>query len=258
MGREGREGGVGRTLLAFAAIVLTSALLNAQKAPLRVIASNGVKTFVEVLVPAYEASSGHTAKVTYGTSSVLLKDIAGGAPFDLVIMTQEAIAELGKAGKLAAGTQTAIGRARVGLGVPHGSRKPKSATAADMKQTLLAAKGIAYAGNGASRPTIEAMFAKLGVADAVRGKTFLDVGSDGSIARVNKGDADLLLTLVSEIMPAPGIDLVGPIPAEFGGDVSFAGAVGASAADPAAARALLARLVSRESNATLQQKGLER
>ena len=246
-----------KRLVALVTVLSLTMVLHAQKAPLRVIASNGVKTFVEALVPSYEKSSGRKAAVTYGTSSVLLKDIAGGAPFDLVIMTQEAIAELGTSGKLA-GTPTVIGRARVGLGVPHGSRKPTAATAADMKQALLAAKGIAYAGNGASRPTIEAMFAKLGVTDAVKGKTFLDVGSDGSIARVKKGDADLLLTLVSEIMPAPGIDLVGPIPAEFGGDVTFAGAVGAGAADAAAARALLTSLVSREANATLQQKGLER
>jgi len=246
-----------KRLVTLVAVLSLTTFPHAQKAPVRVIASNGVKTFVEALVPSYEKSSGRKAAVTYGTSSVLLKDIAGGAPFDLVIMTQGAIAELGKSGKLA-GTPTVIGRARVGLGVPHGSRKPTAATPADVKKALLAAKGIAYAGNGASRPTIEAMFAKLGVTDAVKGKTFLDVGSDGSIARVNKGDADLLLTLVSEIMPAPGIDLVGPIPAEFGGDVTFAGAVGAGAADAAAARALLASLVSRESNATLQQKGLER
>jgi len=258
VGTVGRVGGVGRTLLTIAAVFVTSTLLHAQKAPLRVIVSNGVKTFVEALEPAYEKSSGRTMAVTYGTSSVLVKDIAGGAPFDVVIATQEAIAELDKTGKLAAGTPTAIGRARVGLGVPHGSPKPTATTAAQVKQALLAAKGIAYAGNGASRPTIEAMFTKLGIADAVKGKSFLDVGSDGSIARVRKGDADLLITLVSEIMPAPGIDLVGPLPAEFGGDVRFAGAVGAAASDATAARAFLAALVSRESTATLHQKGLER
>ena len=245
-----------RTLFTLATVVLTAVLLQAQ-APLRVIASNGVKTFVEALVPAYEKSSGRKTAVTYGTSSVLVKRIAGGTPFDLVIMTTEAMAEIGKAGTLA-GAPTVVARARVGLGVPHGSRKPAVSTPAEVKQAVLNAKGIAYAGNGASRPSIEAMLSKLGVADAVKGKTFLDVGSDGSIARVNKGDADLLITLVSEIMPAPGIDLVGPIPAEFGGDVTFAGAVGAGAADAAAARALLASLVSAEVTPILRQMGLER
>jgi molybdate transport system substrate-binding protein len=245
-----------RTLATLVTIALTAALTSAQ-APLRVIASNGVKTFVEAVVPAYEQSRGRKVTVTYGTSAVLVKDIVGGAPFDLVIMTTEAMAEIGKAGKLAA-PPAVVARARVGLGVPHGHRKPPVATPAEVKQAVLAAKGIAYAGNGASRPTIEAMFATLGIAEAVKAKTFLDVGSDGSIARVTKGDADLLITLVSEIMPAPGIDLVGPIPAEFGGDVTFAGAVGASANDATAGRALLAALVSRDATATLRQKGLER
>jgi molybdate transport system substrate-binding protein len=75
---------------------------------------------------------------------------------------------------------------------------------------------------------------------------------------MNKGDADLLLTLVSEIIPAPGVELVGPLPKEFRSEVRFAAAVSATAADTAAARALLASLVSREATATLHQKGLER
>ena len=246
-----------RPLATLVVVVVLTGFLDAQQAPVRVIASNGVKTFVEAVVPAYEKSSGRKTNVTYGTSSTLVKNIAGGAPFDLVIMTTDAMADIGKAGKLA-GMPAVVGRARVGLGVPHGHTKPAASTAAEVKQAVLAAKGIAYAGNGASRPTIEAMFTKLGIAEAVRGKTFLDVGSDGSITRVTKGDADLLITLVSEIMPAPGIDLVGPIPAEFGGDVTFAGAVGASASDAAAGRALLAALLSRDATATLREKGLER
>jgi molybdate transport system substrate-binding protein len=242
----------------FAVAFLTATGLQAQKAPLRVIASNGVKTLVEALVPAYETSSGRRVSVTYGTSSVLVKDIAGGAPFDLVIATADAIDQVAKAGKVTADPPTLIGLSVVGVGVRQGARKPRIATAAEMKQALLEAKGVTYAGNGASRPGIEAMFASLGIADAVKPRTILEVGSDGSIARMNKGDADLLLTLVSEIIPAPGVELVGPLPKEFRSEVRFAAAVSATAADSAAARALLASLVSREATATLHQKGLER
>jgi molybdate transport system substrate-binding protein len=247
-----------RAAVTLVVVVSLAALLQAQQAPLRVIASNGVKTFVDAQVPAYEKSSGRKVSLTYGTSSTLVKDITGGAPFDVVIATVEAMDQIERSGRLAGGTRTVIGHSSVGLGVPHGHAKPAAATAADVKKALLAAKGIAYAGNGASRPHIEAMFAKLGIAEAVKTKTYLDVGSDGSIARVNKGDADLLITLVSEIMPAPGVDLVGPLPLEFRSDVTFAGAVGAAAADAQAGRALLASLVSPAATATLRQKGLER
>lgn len=247
-----------RALVTLAAFALTSALVHAQAAPLRVIASNGVKTFVEALVPAYEKSSGRKAAITYGTSTTLVKDIVGGAPFDVVIATDEAVEQISKAGKVTTEPATVLGRSQVGVGVRQGTRKPRIGTAAEMKQALVDAKGVSYAGNGASRPHIEKMFAALGIADAMRPRSILEQGSDGAIARVAKGDAELLLTLVSEVLPAPGIELVGPLPKEFRGDVTFAAAVSATAANPAAARALIASLLSRESTATLREKGLER
>jgi molybdate transport system substrate-binding protein len=127
-----------------------------------------------------------------------------------------------------------------------------------VKQALADARGVSYAGNGASRPFIETMFASLGIADAMKPKSILETGSDGAIARVAKGDAELLLTLVSEILPAPGLELVGPLPKEFRGEVVFAAAVSATSKDPAAARALLASLLSPDATAILRQKGLER
>lgn len=246
-----------RSLFTLATVLLTTALVQAQ-APLRVIASNGVKTFVEALVPAYEKSSGRKTAITYGTSTTLVKEIASGASFDVVIATADAVEQISKAGKVTAEPATVLGRSQVGVGVRQGTRKPRIGTVAEIKQALVDAKGVSYAGNGASRPHIEKMFASLGIGDAMKPKSLLEQGSDGAIARVAKGDAELLITLVSEILPAPGIELVGPLPKEFRSDVTFAAAVSAAAANPAAARGLIASLVSRESTATLREKGLER
>jgi molybdate transport system substrate-binding protein len=246
-----------RALLTIAVVAMTTTLLHAQT-PLRVVASNGVKTFVEALLPAYEKSSGRKASVTYGTSTTLVKDIVGGAPFDVVIATAEAVDQISKAGKVTTEPPTVLGRSQVGVGVRQGARKPRIGTAAEMKQALADAKGVSYAGNGASRPSIEQMFASLGLADTMKPKSLLEVGSDGAIARVMKGDAELLITLVSEILPAPGIELVGPLPKEFRSDVTFAAAVSATSSNTAPARALVTSLVSRESTATLREKGLER
>lgn len=247
-----------RRLMTLVAVVSLTTLVHGQKAPVRVIASNGVKTLVEDLVPAWETRSGRTGTITYGTSSVLVKDIAGGAPFDVVIATTDALAQISKAGKVTAEPPTTIARSVVGVGVKQGAPMPRIGTAAEIRQAFLAAKGVTYAGDGASRPGIERMFATLGVADALKRTTLLERGSNGAIARVIAGDADLLLTLVSEIIPAPGMALVGPLPKEFRSEVVFAGAVSATAADPKAARALLASLLSREATARLTTKGLER
>jgi molybdate transport system substrate-binding protein len=247
-----------RYLVCAVLLGLVPVLTAAQAAPLRVVASNGVKTFVDALVPSLEKASGRKLALTYGTSSGLVKDILGGAPFDVVIATSDSLDTIGKAGKLAAGTTTTVGHASVGVGVRQGAKKPAIHTAAEMKQALLDAKGITYAGDGASRPHIEAMFATLGIADTVKGKTILEQGSVRAAARVNAGDADMLITLVSEILPSPGLELVGPLPKEFTSAVSFAAGAGAAASDPEAARALVAALVSPDSTPTLRQKGLER
>jgi molybdate transport system substrate-binding protein len=250
------------TLVAAVCVAVVSSMSaqspSARPAPLRVIASNGVKTFVDALVPAYENASGRPVSLTFGTSSGLVAEIIAGAPFDVVIATADAVAQVRKAGKTSPEAGTVIGHTPVGLGVKKGAKKPAARTAAELTQALLAAKAVTYAGNGASRPHIEAMFTRLGVSDVVKRTALLEQGSERAIARVVAGDADLLITLVSEIMPAAGIDLVGPLPSEFRSDVTFTAAVGASAGDPAAARALIASLVSPAATPTLRQKGLER
>ena len=60
--------------------------------------------------------------------------------------------QISKAGKVTAEPATVLGRSQVGVGVRQGARKPRIGTAAEMKQALLDAKGVSYAGNGASRP----------------------------------------------------------------------------------------------------------
>lgn len=248
-----------RVAAAVAAVgALSFASVLAQAPPLRVIASNGVKTFVEALVPTYEKSSGRQVAVTYGTSSGLVKDIASGAPFDVFIATVDAVTQVSKTGRLTTEPHTVLGRSQVGVGVRQGARKPRIASADDVKQMALAAKAVTYAGNGASRPHIDAMWQTLGIADALKGKLLLEQGSERAIGRVNAGDADVLLTLISEILPAKGVELVGPLPAQFRSDVTFAAAIGSTAADPPAARALVSSLASPATTPVLREKGLER
>jgi molybdate transport system substrate-binding protein len=245
-------------LTAVALLALATALIEAQQAPIRVIASNGVRTFVDAVMPGFENTSGRKVALTYGTTTGLVKSIVAGEGFDVVIASADGIAQIADAGKIAKGTRAEIGHSFVGIGVRKGANHPAIRSAAEIKQVLLGAKAVTYAGDGASRPHIDAMFTRLGIADAVKAKAIVEQGSGRAIGRVTAGDADLLITLVSEILPAPGIDLVGPLPSEFSSSVSFAAAVGAAASDAKAARALVASLVSPESTATLRQKGLER
>ena len=130
----------------------------AQVAPLHVLASNAVKIAVEALRPGCERAIGRPLAIEYGASADFLKRINAGEAFDIAILTPDATADLVKAGKIQKGTATDLARTGVGFGNRVGMPKPDVSTPAAVKQTLLKAKSIAFAKQGAARPLIDKMF----------------------------------------------------------------------------------------------------
>jgi molybdate transport system substrate-binding protein len=242
-----------------AAVVFTVAACTAaaQNAPVRVLASNGIKAVIDELQPQAERVVGRPLAVEFDTSSAVKKRIEGGEAFDVAVLTSDVIDDLAKAGKIAAGTRTEIARCGIGIGVRAGAPKPDIRTSDALKKTLLAAKSITYAQDGASRTYILQMEDKLGIADAMKAKTVLEKGSVGSNARVADGSAGMVLTLVSEILPAKGVDLVGPLPADVQHYVNFAAGIGASSQNSDAGKVLTKFLSGPAIRPTLKAKGME-
>ena len=230
----------------------------AQQGTLRVLASNGVKAAFEQLQPESERHTRRAIRVTFGTSAATRQLIAGGEAFDLAVLTSDVIDDLTKAGKIVGASRKTLGRAGIGVGVRAQATKPDIKTADALKGTLTGARSLTWASDGASRPHIERMLAALGIADAVKSKTILEEGSIRAAARVASGDAELIITLVSEIAPVPGLELVGPLPAEFQNYVSFAAGIGAGARDVEGARALIDFLAGAAASPAFTSKGIER
>jgi molybdate transport system substrate-binding protein len=222
----------------------------------RVFASNGFRAVFDELAPTCERAIGQTLTAQFGTSTSLTEKVNAGEAFDVAIMTTEAMEGLAKAGRVSA--RTPLGRSGIGVGSRAGARKPDIANAEALKKALLAAKAITYAGDGASRPHIERMMATLGIAGVMSKKTILEQGSVRSAAKVASGEAELLITLISEILPAPGVELVGPLPMQFQNYVSFAAATGVKAANPEAAKSLIACVSGPSVAATFKAKGMEK
>jgi molybdate transport system substrate-binding protein len=237
-----------------AALMLAGLPLAAQ---IRVVASNGVKAAIEDLRPQLERAAGQPVRIEYGTSTSLAQKIESGEAFDVAILTSELIDALTKAGKLAPGAKAELGRAGIGVGVRKGAKKPDIRTADAFKRTLLDAKAITYAGDGASRATLERSFERMGIAEQMKSKTILEQGSTRAAARVANGDAELILTLVSEILPAPGVELVGPIPDEYQTYVGFAAGVSAKPGNSPGAAAVIKFLSGPAVAPVLKAKGME-
>jgi len=174
-----------------------------------------------------------------------------------VILTSDAIATLAKENKIDPGTRTELARSGIGVGIRSGSPKPNIATPEGVKQMLLSAKSITYARDGASAKYLTKIYERLGVTKEVNSKLILTDGSGPATAKVAAGEAGVVLTLVSEIMPQRGVEVVGPLPEELQTYITFAMGASAKTNNAAAAHAMIALLKGPATAAVYKAKGME-
>src|SRR5262249_57038417 len=106
--------------------------------------SNGVKAVVLDLLPEFERANGVTLAITWASTNMLMDEIRKGATGDLAILTDEAIDDLIRQGRMVAGSRVDLVRSAIGIAVRQGAPKPDIGSAAALKQTLLSARAISY------------------------------------------------------------------------------------------------------------------
>ena len=212
---------------------------------------------LQEIAPQCEREIGHSLAVEFNTTAALKPRIEGGEAFDLTILTSDAIDALIKEGKVAPGSRASIARAGIGVGIRKGAARPDVSTSEALKKTLLSAKSITYAQAGASRPTIDKMLAEMGIGDALKAKTLLLPGAEETTEAVASGKAELLVTLISEIQSAKGMELAGPLPKEFQTYITFAVGASPKANDSATAKAAVQCLTGAKAAGAYKAKGME-
>jgi molybdate transport system substrate-binding protein len=229
----------------------------AQAPAVRVFAANGVQGALNQLVPACERAIGHRLQVEFGTTDALKLRIEGGEGFDLAVLTSDAIDALIHDGKITAGSRANVARVGVGIAIRSGATKPDLSSPETVKKVLLNAKAITYATGGASRPVIDRMLDDLGIATSVKSKTLLLGSGNATRAAVASGKAELLITLISEIVSAKGLELAGPLPGELQVYITFAVGVSPSAKNNRAAGAAIKFLTGPKAATAYRTKGME-
>jgi molybdate transport system substrate-binding protein len=247
-------------LLGLAMVVMAAGTpRGAAGAEIKVLTAGAFKQVLLALLPDFERTSGHKVTVENDTVGALTKRIEGGEVFDLAVLTPKAVDDLAKEGKFAAGSRANLARVGVGVVVKDGTPKPDISSVAAFKQALLAAKSVAYidpAAGGSSGIYVAGLLDKLGVAADVKPKAKLIPG--GAVAEhVAKGEAELGIHQISEILPVKGVTLVGPLPAEIQNYTVYAAGIGAHAKESDAAKALLKTLTSPAAAEVLKSKGME-
>jgi len=238
-------------------IFLPAGKTPAQSADLRVFTSDGMKPAVEALEPQIEHSIARKLAPHFDASKTLRDEILSGAPFDVAILTSDVIDELVKQGKIAPATRTDLARTGMGVGIRSGAAKPDISNAEALKRTLLKAKSVSFNPSGASAAHINAMFAQLGITEAMKPKLLLDPVAGAPQKHVAEGKAELVITLIPEIKFFPGVELAGPLPGNFQSYISFSAGVAANSHNPDAAMALIKYIASPAAASTLKANAVE-
>jgi molybdate transport system substrate-binding protein len=243
------------------ATVVSAALVSAQAgaasaAEIKVLATHAVQEIMETFGPQFEKASGHKLVFGYDPSAAVRRQIEEGAAFDVAIITRAALEDLAKKGKLQGATIADIGKSGLGVAVKKGAPKPDISTVEAFKRTLLAAKSVVRSTEGASGAYFEKLLGRLGIAEAMKDKVRL--GPSGRISEMAaRGEVELAVQQISEILPVKGADFVGPFPAEVQLYTLFSIGLGTGVKDARAAKDLVAFVTAPAAAAVVKSKGLE-
>ena len=238
--------------LLLSAFALLTTATSALSAELNIFTARAIATVLEVVGPKFEQDTGHKLNIVTAFSSELVKRINAGEPFDILAVPPPVIGRLIEAGKLRADSRVILSRSDVGVEVRADAPKPDISTVAAFKQALLKAKSITYL----PVPGVPQMLERIGIADAIKNKTTIP-NTDIVSELVAKGEVELGIVVITQILTTPGVELVGPLPSEIKVTTTFGGAVSTSSKAPEAASDLLKFLHSEDSLKVIRKQGME-
>lgn len=241
--------------IATAFVVAAIGVPTARAAELTVLCAGAMKAPVSALLAKHDPSSA-TVAITYATAGAIRERIAKGERPDVVIVPSEDAFSLMKQGLLDVTTRRALGATEVGVAVKSGAPVPDIRTADALRATLLAARKVVIVdpANGTSGRLVESLFKELHIEDAMRDKT-LRVDGGYVVEAVARGEADLGLHQISEILPVAGVRLVGPLPGDLQRLTRYDAGALVSSKRPKEAAALVRELSSKDAHALIEKSG---
>jgi molybdate transport system substrate-binding protein len=226
---------------------------------IRVLSSNILRGVLQEIAPQFERATACKLKIVYAPPGQIKASLMRGDGADVVLLGAPGLDEIRQQGLIASDSRMDIATNRIGVAVRAGAPKPDIGSVEAVRRTLLAAKSIVYtdpAVGGRSGMHFAKVLDRLGIADQVKAKSILNDGSL-SAALVARGEAEIAIQFISEIVAVQGAELVGPLPTELQEITVVAGAIAEGANDPEVAKALLDFLISPSAAAAIKASGME-
>lgn len=226
-------------------------------AEIAIVSTASLKAMLDKIGPGFERASGHTLKVTYGTSAPLKRQIDAGAAFDLALLVPATLDALIKDGKVGADSRVDIARSAIGVAIKAGAAKPDVGSVEGFKRALLGAKSISYSGEGASGKHLTDLIDQLGITAEVKPK-LVPLPSGGAVAPVAKGEVEMAVITLANIVGVEGVEMAGLLPRDMQHYTVYTAGVATAARNADGARAFLALLMAPETTPVIAAEGMER
>jgi len=220
---------------------------------IRVLSGGAAKSFVAPLAAEYREAP---VSIAYQPMGKLVQSLKGGERVDMVIVTQEVLTSLERENVLEPGRGKALARVGIGVAVSENAPLPDISTVEAFRKALLAAKSVVYIDprTGTSGKHVAEVFRTLGIEKEMQAKATL--GQGGYVVEpVGRGEIELGIHQISEILPVKGVRLAGPLPAPLQKYTVYVAAPVPGSAKAQDVARLIAYLSSPAARATLAAAG---
>jgi molybdate transport system substrate-binding protein len=241
-------------LFAASASLFVSA--QAVAADIAMLATGATKEIILELIPQFEKNSGHKVDTTWTGTAGIRKRIGDGEVYDLIIVGAPVIDAFIQQGKVASGSRTELMKSAVGVAVRAGAPSPDIGSPEAVRNALLNAKSIGYS-TGPSGDHVVSLIERFGITDQVKPKLRQVPTGTRIETIIATGEAEIGFQQISELIRAPGIKYVGPLPSEIQKITIYSAGIHASAKQPEAARALVNSLTGGTAASVIKHHGME-
>jgi molybdate transport system substrate-binding protein len=225
---------------------------------LRILGAGATQSALDEVIRIFEGSSGTHILVQYAPMGVVMERLNHGEKVDLVVVTQDVLEQASERHFILGPSAISLGRVGIGLAVRTDAPIPDISSPHALRKTLLEAKSITYIDpkKGTSGKQVAEILNQMGIAQEVQAKTTL--GESGYVVvPVARGEIEIGIQQITEIMAVEGVRLVGPLPAPYQKITTYMIALTPSSFSNPMAKDFITELQSERSRAIFKRKGFD-
>lgn len=227
---------------------------------MRVFCARSMHAAVTALARQFAEDSAVASEIVFEPMGALQTRLAAGDTADVLILATPAIDALAASGGLVPASRIAVARAAIGIAARDGATAPDVATADAFVAALKNARAIALsdpAVGGSAGVYLRDLFGRLGLAEIIAAKMVRQKSGVAAADAVGRGEADLALTFIPELLQGNGVRILGPLPPPWGHATAYAAGVSAHSSHADAARAFIAALTAPDTASVWAAAGFE-